>query len=101
LRGFPLWQFDIGLRRQFKLSERLNLQLKVEGFNIFNHPNFADPAGLLGSFANNNLTPRAGFGESATMFGRSLGTSGSTGGFSPIYQVGGPRSLQFSARFSF
>jgi hypothetical protein len=35
------------------------------------------------------------------MLGRSLGTGGLTGGFNPLYQVGGPRSMQFSLKFEF
>lgn len=93
LRGFPVSQLDFGLRRQFHLGERVNLQLKTEFFNIFNHPNFGDPEGSLQSPTN--------FGVSTAMFGRSLGAGGSVGGFNPLYQVGGPRSIQFSLRLGF
>jgi hypothetical protein len=92
LRGFPVYQLDLGLRRQFNFSERANLQFKTEFFNIFNHPNFADPDGLLASST---------FGFSNSMLGRSLGGGGILGGFNPLYQIGGPRSLQFSLRFGF
>src|SRR5262249_23164055 len=40
VRGLGAWQIDAALRRQFKLTERVNLQFRAEGFNIFNHPNF-------------------------------------------------------------
>ena len=40
LRNFPMWQLDLSLRRQFKLTERVNLQFLLEVFNVFNHPNF-------------------------------------------------------------
>jgi hypothetical protein len=92
LRGFPLNQVDLSLRRQFNLSERLNLQLRGDIFNIFNHPNFADPINTLTS---------ATFGQSTAMFGRSLGTGGVGGGFNPLYQIGGPRSVQFSLKIQF
>ena len=29
-RGFPFWQVDFALRRQFKLTERVKLQLRGE-----------------------------------------------------------------------
>ncbi len=93
LRGFPVWQFDLALRRQFKLTERINLQFRSEFFNIFNHPNFADPV--------SNLQNTANFGVSTSMFGRSLGTTGLNGGFNPLYQIGGPRSIQLSLRLGF
>jgi hypothetical protein len=92
LRGFPVYQMDFGIRRQFHFGERVNLQFKTEFFNIFNHPNFGDPDGLLQSPT---------FGFSTTMFGRSLGAGGSLGGFNPLYQIGGPRSIQFSLKLGF
>lgn len=92
LRGFPLNQVDMSLRRQFNLSERLNLQVRGDIFNIFNHPNFADPINTLTS---------ATFGTSTAMFGRGLGTGGVGGGFNPLYQIGGPRSMQFSLKIQF
>jgi carboxypeptidase family protein len=97
LRGFPIYQIDLAFRRDFRLKERLRLQFRTEAFNIFNHPNFADPNSTLltGNSAN------TAFGFSQTMFGRSLGTGGATGGFNPLYQVGGPRSMQFALKLMF
>ncbi|HXT61867.1 MAG TPA: hypothetical protein VN696_02405, partial [Pyrinomonadaceae bacterium] len=92
LRGFPVYQMDLGFRRQFNFNERRNLQFKTEFFNIFNHPNFGDPDGLLASST---------FGFSTAMLGRSLGSGGTLGGFNPLYQIGGPRSIQFSLKLAF
>ncbi len=94
LRGFGMWQLDFALRRQFSLTEHLRLQVRAEAFNLFNHPNFGDPTP-----AGTNTLASPLFGQSATMLGRSLGTS--TGGFSPLYQVGGPRSIQMAVKLSF
>ena len=86
-------QVDFTLRRQFRLTEKLNLQLRAEFFNLFNHPNFADPQ--------NNIASGL-FGQSISMLGRSLGTgTGNVGGFNPLYQVGGPRSIQFALKLVF
>jgi hypothetical protein len=90
LRAFPLNQIDLSIRRSFNLKEGVNLQFRSDIFNIFNHPNFGDP--------NNRLT-QATFGQATTMFGRGLGTGGS--GLSPLYQIGGPRSMQFSLKLQF
>ena len=98
MRGFPMSQFDIALRRQFSLGEAATLQLRAELFNIFNHPNFGDPG------TNNdqaNLLSNAFFGQSTQMLRASLGTGGTTGGFSPLYQVGGPRSIQLALKLQF
>ena len=97
LRGFPLHQVDFALRREFGLSERWKLQLRGEMFNLFNHPNFADPSGVLLSGNSANTA----FGKSPSMFGRSLGSGGLLGGFSPLYQIGGPRSIQLVLKLSF
>jgi hypothetical protein len=86
---------DFALRRQFSLTERLNLQFKAEVFNIFNHPNFGDPVGNLGT----NTPTNALFGRSDRMLGTSLGSGAA--GFNPLYQVGGPRSIQWSLRLQF
>jgi hypothetical protein len=99
LRGFGLWQLDFALRRQFSLTERFRLQFKSEFFNIFNHPNFADPG--LASLSTNALNS-ALFGQSTVMFGRGLSGSGSVGGgFNHLYQVGGSRSIQLALKLLF
>lgn len=92
LRGFPVNQVDFTLRRQFNLTDRVNLQFRAEVFNLFNHPNFADPVTNL-----NNPN----FGTSISLLGRSLGSGGSNGGFNPLYQIGGPRSIQFALKLQF
>lgn len=91
LSGFGAMQVDLTLRRQFKLRERLSLQARADLFNIFNHPNFAPPINYLTS-------PQ--FGQSTQMLGTSLG-SGGQGGLSPLFQVGGPRSVQLAMKLLF
>jgi hypothetical protein len=98
LRSFSVKQVDLSLRRQFALGEKSRLQLRLEAFNAFNTPNFNTPAATFG-------VPT--FGVSTAMLGRGLsGNTASTqtspsAGFNSLYQIGGPRSLQLSARFSF
>jgi hypothetical protein len=87
LRGFPATQLDFALHRQFSLTERCTLQLRAEFFNVFNHPNFANPE--------SNLSQGALFGQSIMMLGRGLG------GLNPLYQIGGPRSVQLALRMQF
>ncbi len=96
LRGFGIWQADFALRRQFNLAEHFNLQFRAEFFNVFNHPNFGDPT-LFGTDTLSNPL----FGRSVNMLGRRLGSGGVSGGFNPLYQVGGPRSVQFALKLQF
>jgi hypothetical protein len=92
LRGFGVSQLDLAIRRTIAVAESVNLQVRAEFFNIFNHPNF-------GNF-NNNLSSSM-FGQATQMFGRSLGTGGINGGLSPLYQIGGPRSIQLAVKLIF
>jgi hypothetical protein len=92
LRGFDAANVDLTLRRQFQLHERLALQARADLFNIFNHPNFGPPINYLSS-------PQ--FGQSTQMLGASLGSGGQNGGLNPLYQIGGPRSVQLALKLLF
>ena len=94
LRGFGAVQWDMGIHRDFPIRQSVHLQFRAEAFNIVNHPNFGSPLGSFGL---------GGFGRSNQMLGQSLAGSGSTGsgGFSPLYQIGGPRSFQFALKLAF
>jgi hypothetical protein len=92
LRGFGFSQVDFALRRQFSLSEGLKLQLRAEAFNLLNRANFGNP---------NNVLANPMFGQSTQTLARSLGTGGINGGLSPLYQIGGPRSVQLALKLLF
>jgi hypothetical protein len=92
LRGFDAVQTDLGLQRQFRVTEDVGLRFRAEFFNLFNHPNFGNP--------NANLTS-ALFGRSTQSLANNLGSGGQNGGFNPLYQVGGPRSIQLALKLQF
>jgi hypothetical protein len=94
LRGFGSTQWDFAVHREFLLHESLKLQFRAELFNVLNHPNFGPPVGDL-------TDPK--FGQSTQTLGQSLnGSFGSgAGGFNPLYQLGGPRSIQLGLKLSF
>jgi hypothetical protein len=48
-RGPNYFDFDMGLYKTFAIKERMNFGLGATAFNVFNHPNFNLPIGLLGS----------------------------------------------------
>jgi hypothetical protein len=93
LRGFPLFQTDLGIGRRFPIKENFGIEFKAEIFNVFNHPNFGNPDA---DVANVDT-----FGRAFRMLGKDLGGGGTLGGLSPLYQVGGSRSIQLSLRASF
>jgi hypothetical protein len=92
LRAFGAAQADIAFQRQFHLTERVQLHFRGEFFNIFNHPNFGPP--------DNNITD-AFFGYSTATLASSLGSGGANGGLNPLYQIGGPRSIQLALKLQF
>jgi len=93
LRGFGATQWDFAVHRDFPIHESLTLQFRAEMFNVLNHPNFGPPDGSL-------THPQ--FGLSTQMLGQFLGGGNAgSGGFSPLYQIGGPRSMQFALKVLF
>jgi hypothetical protein len=85
--GFGLTEIDMSIARNFSITERLKLQFRTDAFNLLNHPNFSNPPGYIG------------FGPA---FLQSVATlNNGLGGLNPLFQEGGPRSLQISLKLSF
>lgn len=85
--GFGLTQVDLSVGRKFALGDRFNLQFRTDAFNVFNHPNFTNPAAYV-EFGQPYL-------QSTNMLNQGLG------GLNPLFQQGGPRSLQLSLKLLF
>jgi hypothetical protein len=62
------------------------MQFRAEAFNISNHPNF----GVI-----NTTFGNVQFGKATQILAQSIGT------LSPLYQSGGPRSLQLSLKLTY
>jgi hypothetical protein len=39
----------LALFKNTKITERTNLQLRADAFDLFNHPNYGQPSGTIGS----------------------------------------------------
>ena len=91
LRGFSFVQLDLALRRVIPITERYRFSIAVEGFNVLNHPNFANPSPLEGA----NLSS-PDFGAVTQMLNQSFG-----GGVNALYRSGGPRSMELALRLQF
>ena len=70
---------DLSIVKNTKLTERMNLQVRAEAFDVFNHPNFGNP----------NLNAQS------SSFGRITTTRFPTGDF------GSARQLQLSLKLQF
>jgi hypothetical protein len=99
LRGPGLAQWDMSLIKNTKLTERLNMQIRWEVYNLLNRGNFYYfPNNILtscSSLAAGNLCAPGG-----ANFGQIAKTSDVAAG-NPVIAQGGPRNMNFSLKFIF
>ena len=76
-RGFDFASLDLRLSRRFRITEKMDLTLLAEGFNLLNRANLGVPNNTFGSGA----TPLPAFGQPTSAFD--------------------PRQFQFGIRLSF
>jgi len=62
--GFDFASFDLRIGREFRLTDRVNLRILAEGFNLFNRANYSVPNNTFGTGA----TPLATFGQPTAAF---------------------------------
>ncbi len=103
IRAPNVWQIDLALTKETKLTERVAMEFAVQAFNIFNHVQLADPLDLTLYYTPTpsnlqNLTTKSDFGliNSSVNFNSNNDNAapGNTG-------TGTPRQLQFMVRFTF
>ena len=87
IRGFGLSQVDLSLLRKFFITDKVALHFRVDAFNVLNHPNFRSPFAYVG------------FGPSSLQ--STMTSNVGLGGLNPLFQQGGPRSLQLSLKLVF
>jgi hypothetical protein len=114
--GPDFHNFDFGVAKDNKLGEHVNLQVRVDVFNLFNHPNFSNP--FLPAFSvnlenNGSVTPLPGDASCAVAPSPTSGCRAVGVGFLPTIATpdvaigypflggGGPRDIQLSAKFTF
>ncbi len=86
-RGTGYFDSDLSISKTMKVRENLRLGLSANAFNLFNHPNFANPVGDLGSSA---------FGTSISTVSPPTSPFGAFAGASASGRV-----LQIGARLNF
>ena len=86
------WNFDVGLLKQFAVTERVKVQFRAEMFNAFNHVNFENPRNA--TEGSPTIT--------STLFGRTCCITASTPSSTSILALGeAPRVVQFALKLSF
>jgi len=66
--GPPLFSVDFSLKKDMRFTERLKLQLRLDAFNAFNHPNFGSPNnGLIADHLDASGVPIPGSGGFGTI----------------------------------
>ena len=83
---------DFSIAKNWQLGERLRAQFRAEFFNIFNHPNFANPYGGQNGFGLND--------PSAANFGCGCATP-DVAAANPVIGSGGSRAVQLGLKFLF
>jgi hypothetical protein len=98
LRGPAFKEFNFSVSKTTPITERVQLQIRAEFFNLFNHPNFANPElpNFIADPANNGLDSN----------GRGTGflpltATGDVGIGNPFLGGGGPRGIQFAGKITF
>jgi hypothetical protein len=91
LRGPRQVNLDFSLAKLFPVSESQTFEFRAEFFNMFNHPNFANPISNLNALVASAglIDPTTGQVLSAGNFGRIISTSNN------------PRIIQFGLKFTF
>ncbi len=97
LRGPAFKEFNFSLFKNTAITEKVNLALRAEFFNILNHPNFSSP--ILPAFAADAGNPDYLTGQHTGFY--SLSATGDVGIGNPFLGGGGPRGIQFSAQLKF
>jgi hypothetical protein len=101
LRGPTYKQWDFAIYKNTAITERMNLQLRAEFFNLLNHPNFANP--FLPAFIADpgiNGFQQAGNREVGQGY-YAISATGDVGIGNPFLGGGGPRGIQLAAKFTF
>jgi len=101
LRGFNLVQPDVAMHKQFVLREDVKLEFRAEAFNFVNRPNFMAPC-YSNNVSNCTWNPTATASAKA-IWGVSNETfnNQSPNYMQPMYELGGPRSLQVALKLKF
>jgi hypothetical protein len=85
--------FDFSIAKNWHLGERVQAQFRAEFFNIFNHPNFANPYGGQNGYGQNDPSAFGAFGCACA--------TPDVAAANPVIGSGGSRAVQLGLKFTF
>ncbi len=98
LRGPSFKEFNFSVFKDTQITEHVQLQLRAEFFNLFNHPNFANPV-LPNFIADPGVNGIGAAGRGVGSY--ALTATGDVGIGNPFLGGGGPRGMQVAAKITF
>jgi hypothetical protein len=87
--GPDMVEVDSSLQKRFRVTERLSFSLRAAAYNLFNHPDFKNPSGSIGSLTGNPPAVSGSFGRITSII-----NTGAVG-------TGAPRRIEFMFRAEF
>jgi hypothetical protein len=87
---------DLSVAKMFTFGEKLRAQFRVETFNLFNHPNFANPWGATSTYGQGAFADPSQPGS----FGCGCATPDNAA-FNPVLGSGSARAIQLGLKFIF
>jgi len=99
-RALNIWQVDLALMKETRLTERFGLQFGVQAFNVFNHVQLGDPGNLTLNYMPGGDTP-ATAGANLSAPGNFGLITNTVNGLGTNTGTGLPRQLQFMLRVKF
>jgi hypothetical protein len=87
---------DLSVAKTLKFGEKIRAQFRVETFNLFNHPNFANPWGATSTYGQGAFADPSQAGS----FGCGCATPDNAA-FNPVLGSGSNRAIQLGLKFIF
>jgi hypothetical protein len=96
LRGPGFFQWDFSMMKNFRIHEKATLQFRADIFNLFNHPNFANPDGGICTSVTPGNPPNCAVNPNFGRIGQTIADANSS-----QIGTGTARQVQFALKLIF
>jgi hypothetical protein len=101
IRALNIWQLDLELQKETRITERFTVEFAVQAFNIFNHTQLGDPGTLTLDYSPGNAPVAGGPVTNLADPGNFGVVTNTVNGLGTNTGTGLPRQLQFMLRLKF